>query len=309
MAGGTGTDKTLPQPEPPSQIGSTHEPHLNSTCSEHTAQQLPFDRPRLDPARPPRLSPVIEQARLWTPRFVLLCLANICSSMIFYLLAASMATVSVRWYDASMTWAGATTGFYFLGAVIARLLAGPLVARLGLHRTMVLSWLYFAAASAFYLLVPNLFWLLVLRLLHGAGFGLAATAMTSAALSGVPASRRGEGTGWFTSGMALGTGLGPLIALNLLWVDGGDRIILWLTMAAALIGVTLVLVATHLEPVTDEPAPASLTGRVPLIDRNAVPIATVAMLVAVSFSVALTFLNDFSAEASLQAAAALFFLV
>lgn len=250
---------------------------------------------------------------LWTPRFIVLCLANICNSLVFFLLASSTATIATQDFGAGSAEAGLTAGVFFVGGVLARAASGPVAERLGLRVTLVTAKALYALTSASYLIVASLDALIVLRFVNGLTFGFVATALTSAALSGLPPRRRGEGTGWFTSGMALGTGIGPLIALNLLRVEGGTRVVLILTAIAALLGLLLVLgIARQLPGRVREPA-AAPRGRAGLgsrmVEPRVLPIAFTGLLAATAFGVVLTYLNEFTTGTSLQQAAGFYFLV
>ncbi|MGI5950567.1 MAG: MFS transporter [Brooklawnia sp.] len=251
--------------------------------------------------------------RLWTPTFVVLCLANIFSSLVFYLMASATATLASRAFDATTAQGGLSTGMFFIGAVLARITSGPTAERFGLRRTLLVGEITYALTSAAYLIIGSLGELIALRLLNGLAFGFVSTTLTSVALSKVPIRRRGEGTGWFTSGMALGTGLGPLISLNLLRVDGGERMVLLLTTFAGLIGLLLVLsVYTKLpgaivhKPELHQQAP-SLVSR--FVEPRVLPIALVALLSATAFSLVLTYLNEFTTGTSLERAAGFYFLI
>lgn len=244
---------------------------------------------------------------LWTPRFVVLALANICTTLVFYLLAPVTATIASQQFGADTTQAGTATGIFFLGAVVARAVAAPVVARVGLRWTLLVSEILLTLTSAAYLLVANLGQLMAVRMLNGVAFGITATAITGAALSGIAPRRRGEATGWFTSGMALGTGVGPLISLNLMRLDGGYRMVLVLTAVVAVIGFMLAL--SVIKQVPGRQAPGHRTGRLRMIESKVVPISLVVTIAALAYSVVLAYLNDFSIAANLEAAAGFFFVV
>lgn len=244
---------------------------------------------------------------LWTPQFVSLALAMVCCTLVFYLLAPITATIASQQFGADTAQAGTATGLFFIGAVLARATAGPLSAALGKRITLLASEVLLTLTSAAYLLVTGLGQLMAVRLLHGVAFGFTATALTSAALSGVPIRRRGEATGWFTAGMALGSGIGPLISLNLLRLERGYHIILVLTAVIAVIGFALAVLASGRVPGR---AAEERTGTRPrLIEAKVVPIASVVMLCSLSYSVVITYLNDFSVAVNLEGAAAFFFAV
>lgn len=246
-----------------------------------------------------------EPRTFWSPTFVLLAVANISCALIFYLLAPSTATLAAQQFGASTSQAGVATGLFFLGGVLARLVSGPIAGAAGLRRTLLAAQVFFALASAGYLFVGSLGQLMALRLVNGIGFGIASTALASAALGTAPVQRRAEATGWFTSGTALATGLGPLIALNLLRIPDGTRLLLLIVAATGLLGLVMVLITIGKVPGLTP----GVRPRARLVEPRVFPIAGIGLLAAISFSVVLTYLADFSTEAGLQDAAAFFFLV
>lgn len=248
---------------------------------------------------------------MWTPSFVMLSLANVCCAMIFYLMTSATASLATHSFNATTGQAGIATGLFLIGAFSARASSGLIAERLGLRNTLVTTEALFALTSAAYLVVSTLPQLMALRALNGLAFGYVSTTLTSAALANVPAHRRGEGTGWFTSGMALGTGLGPLVSLNLLRVEGGDRVLLLLTGAVGLLGLVLVLLNIQrlpgrLRPHPDGPA-RNLVSRI--VEPRVLPVAFVGLLAATAFSVVLTYLNEFTVGTSLERAAGFYFVV
>ena len=73
----------------------------------------------------------------------------------------------------------------------------------------------FVAGSIAYLFVTNIAFLMVVRFIHGIGFGISTTVLTTVNLSTLPANKRGEGTGYFSLSTAAGTAIGPFFALFL----------------------------------------------------------------------------------------------
>lgn len=248
-------------------------------------------------------------ASLWTPAFVLLALALLGVGFTFYLLVPTMAGYAVAAYGATATEAGLASSSFFFGAVAARVLAGRALVRFGTRAVVLASVLWVLVACAGYLVPVGLGGLIGLRVLHGIGFGFAATALVSAAMAMVPANRRAEGSGWFLMGMTLATGIAPFVALVLVNSGSGQTGVFWLSLACAALGVGCVLAVLRVLPgraATPVPTARGLAG---LIEPKAVPIGLVVGSCAFAYALILAYLNLHAGQRNLIEAAGLYFLV
>src|SRR5690606_26081313 len=127
-----------------------------------------------------------------------------------------------------------------IGAVLARLLAGIAVDRLGQRRVLLGSLVVFVVAAAAYLVVPDLWLLLAVRFVHGVAFGMAHTAVGAMVQSVIPPARRAEGTGYYGVSTTLSMAVGPMLAVLLVnaelydWLFGASTIIAVSALVAAL---------------------------------------------------------------------------
>lgn len=81
--------------------------------------------------------------------------------------------------------------------------------------------------------------LLILRLVHGLGFGIAATASGTLAGAIVPSSRRGEGIGYYALSVTLSSAVGPFLSM-FLYRTSGFYSLIWLSallLFIALVGI------------------------------------------------------------------------
>lgn len=244
-------------------------------------------------------------ARLWTPAFVMLSLANLCSTMVFYLLMPTLATHATAAFGAGAAQAGLVTSIFLIGGLFGRPLAGYVLGAHGLRRVLVVSVLAYFATSAGYLVAPTLAGILIVRFVHGVAFGVAASAIMGAVMSLVPPARQGEGAGWSGAGLALGTGLGPFLGLWLLNGPAGMVGVFWAVAAFALAAAALALAAARRLP---PHRPAAPHGRSAFVETRALPIGLVVATTAVAFGSILTFLNTYTRGTELAPAAALYFV-
>ena len=156
------------------------------------------------------------ETRLWTKDFVAVTLANFFLMINYFMLIVVMADYAMSIFGASPALAGAASGMFIVGALVARLFAGAFMQTWG-HRAIALvgigSDLLF---SLIYFVTGALFPLLVVRFLHGCAYGAASTTLGTIVSRMVPEERRGEGLGYYMLSNALSAAVGPFIGVSLL---------------------------------------------------------------------------------------------
>jgi len=264
------------------------------------------------PAEPASAPPAKE--RIWSRDLVLAFAANLALALVFYVLATTMAVYAVERFGAGETAAGLASSVFVIGAVLARLFAGNLVDLLGRRKSLAISFLVFLLASASYLPVDaaasSLGVLLGVRAVHGVAFGVASTAAMALGQSLIPASRRAEGTGYFTLSSTLATAVGPFLALLL--VHGpGYRTLFLVCCAVAVAGmaVSLLLRTPDLAPSPEERSRLRRFHPRDMLHPAVLPVASFMLVLSIAYSGVLTFLNSFAIDRGLESGAALFFVV
>jgi MFS family permease len=152
-------------------------------------------------------------ARLWTVTFTAAIAVNFLFNLVFYMLMTTMAVYAIGRFDADGTTAGLAASIFVLGALVCRLLSTVVVESVGALRLFFIGASVSLVVSLLYSVAEPLWVLLVVRFLHGAGFGLAHSAVGTIAQSILPRLRRGEGVGYFGTSATLGTALGPVAGL------------------------------------------------------------------------------------------------
>lgn len=260
--------------------------------------------------RPGHRYPAQVSARLWTPAFVGLAVANFCASMIFYLLVPTMTAYAMAAFGVGPAAGGTLASIFFIGALAARLVSGGVFAQLGARRMATWAAVLYLASTAGYLVAPTYEVTLVVRFVNGLGFGLLSSALVSGILLTLPLHRRGEGAGFFGVSISLAIGLGPFVALSLTGGPWGMRGVFAAATASALLSLALVLLAGRGLPERAPAAPDQMgrpSGWGSLLDRRAVGASVVVALGAVAYSVILAFLGPATAGTHLAPAASAFF--
>lgn len=240
---------------------------------------------------------------LWRRDFVLAIGVNAAVMLVFYLLMTTMALYAVEQFRTSEALAGLVASMFIIGAVAGRLGAGPLVALLGSRRALLLGLLIYIVAAIAYLPGFGLAFLLVLRFVHGFAFGLASTAVNTAAQVIIPPARRGEGTSYFAMSWPLASAVGPFLALALIGPWGYEALFLG-CLVISVIGLLTAL------PMTSAPAAPRGTRSLwhGLVAREAVPLGILMLVLGTAMSSIVIFMHPYTASQGMAQAAGAFFL-
>lgn len=215
-------------------------------------------------------------------------------------------------YHASASIAGILSGIFIVGGFIARLWAGNNMKRLGAKKLLYIGTLIYFLLTFAYFFVHSVVLLLILRLVHGLGFGIAATASGTLAGAIVPSSRRGEGIGYYALSVTLSSAVGPFLSM-FLYRTSGFYSLIWLSallLFIALVGIFFI----HVEKTTD--SSNSVDNKVHkkfawsnYFEKEALPISLIAFLIGISYSSILSFMDAYARNINLSEAASFFFLV
>lgn len=250
--------------------------------------------------------------KLWTTTFVVNMLLNFIFYLVFYLPTVVIGTMAMERYHASASIAGILSGIFIVGGFIARLWAGNNMKRLGAKKLLYIGTLIYFLLTFAYFFVHSVVLLLILRLVHGLGFGIAATASGTLAGAIVPSSRRGEGIGYYALSVTLSSAVGPFLSM-FLYRTSGFYSLIWLSallLFIALVGIFFI----HVEKTTDNSN--SVNNKVHkkfawsnYFEKEALPISLIAFLIGISYSSILSFMDAYARNIHLSEAASFFFLV
>jgi MFS family permease len=250
--------------------------------------------------------------KLWTTTFVVNMLLNFIFYLVFYLPTVVIGTMAMERYHASASIAGILSGIFIVGGFIARLWAGNNMKRLGAKKLLYIGTILYFLLTFAYFFVHSVILLLILRLVHGLGFGIAATASGTLAGAIVPPSRRGEGIGYYALSVTLSSAVGPFLSMFLFRTSGFYSLI-WLSallLFIALVGISFI----HVEKTADTSSSVSNTVRKKFawsnyFEKKALPISLIAFLIGISYSSILSFMDAYARNIHLSEAASFFFLV
>lgn len=245
--------------------------------------------------------------KLWTKDFILVSITNFFIILIFYLLMVTIGSFATKEFHASTSQAGLVTGIYIVGALIGRLFTGRIINQVGSKKILIIGMILFILTIGLYFIHGGIGLLLASRLLNGVAAGIASTATSTIVAQTLPATRKGEGIGYFSMSTTLGTAIGPFFGILLGRLTTYDNIFLF-CIVLAIIGLLISLVVKAPKKI-GAPATKQKFSFKQYIEPNALSMALVTFLMSLGYAAILSFITTFAEERDLIGAASFFFLV
>lgn len=181
--------------------------------------------------------------QLWSTTFVLVVVSTLCCFMVGQGLNSST-SVYVALYGGTAAYAGVLAAAFSGAAAVVRLLSGPLIDGRGRRIVMLVGFAVLIVGTVGPLFTHDVAPFVVFRILQGAGFSAVTTASATAAADALPASRMGEGIGYYGLGQALSMSVGPALALALVSTDPPENLFIGVT-AIAVIGLAMIFLCRY----------------------------------------------------------------
>lgn len=250
------------------------------------------------------------EPKLWTKDFLILAFVNFFVALNFYLLMVVMSVFAMENFSSPPSEAGLSSSIFVLGALFARLFSGNWIERIGRKKLLYAGLTLSLLMSSLYFGISGVTSLLIIRVLHGAGFGITSTALGTIVTNIIPKERRGEGIGYYMLSVTLATAIGPFLALFISQYGSFKLIFIVCIVSASLsLGATLFLTVPEMK-LTEEYLKEISTYRLNnFFEAKAVPISLVCALLYFCYSSILAFLSAYSKEIDLVSAASFFFIV
>ena len=156
----------------------------------------------------------------------------------------SSTSVYVALYGGTAAYAGVLAAVFSGAAAVVRLLSGPLIDGRGRRIVMLFGFAVLIVGTVGPLFTHDVAPFVVFRILQGAGFSAVTTASATAAADALPASRMGEGIGYYGLGQALSMSVGPALALALVSTDPPENLFVGVT-AIAVVGLSMIFLCRY----------------------------------------------------------------
>ncbi|MCZ7400374.1 MAG: MFS transporter [Candidatus Methanoperedens sp.] len=153
--------------------------------------------------------------KLFSRNFVLTSLSTITIFTSFYFLLVTLPIYILK-LGGSESEIGLIIGVFTISAVLLRPFIGRELDRRGRKKILLAGSLVFLLSTLLYNYTTSVTTLLLLRVLHGAGWGAATTAASTLIADIAPLSRRGEAMGIFGMASNVAMAFGPALSIMLL---------------------------------------------------------------------------------------------
>ena len=237
---------------------------------------------------------------------MLVALINFITYLVYYLLMIIIAEFAMNTLMASPSQAGGAVGTFILGALIARIITGSLIERIGYRRMLFIGSTIYLLSTFLYYPINSLWLLFVVRLLHGIGFGATSVVTSTVAAQIIPVERRGEGIGYYSLSTTLASAIGPMLGMFLVRQLSFNAIVS--------LSIVLLVISLAASFVLRMPKPKHVAVKAEKIswqhffEKNAVPISLIGVLLGVGYSSIVSFLTSYTADINLAAAGSFFFI-
>lgn len=152
---------------------------------------------------------------IWTRSFIFIMLSNALLFMAFEMLLPTL-PLFVASLGGAPSQIGLVTGVFMFSAIAIRPFTAVLASKIDKKKLLIAGIAISAIATGSYYLSSGIDMILLLRVIHGFGFGLATTYFATLAAENIPKERRGEGMGYFGVGETVAISIGPIIGTSLL---------------------------------------------------------------------------------------------
>lgn len=152
----------------------------------------------------------VHDEKIFTKSFFLIFGALLFTALVMYALMSTVTEYATS-MGSSATIAGLVSGIYVFGGLLSRIYSGNALERIGWRKIALIFMSIHFLACFLYFFVHDVNFLIIVRFIHGVGFGASANAIVTIASAILPEKRFGEAFGYFMLGTTIAIGLGPYI--------------------------------------------------------------------------------------------------
>ncbi|PLS18221.1 MFS transporter [Bacillus sp. M6-12] len=249
------------------------------------------------------------KAKLWTKDFISISFASFFIFLIFYMLTVTLPVYITDELHGDGKDIGLVITIFVVSAIILRPLTGKWLDSIGQKKILIIGAGTFLAGSLLYFTADSISSLLIIRIIHGIGFGMATTATGGIVAGIIPNERRGEGMGYYSTFMNLAMVIGPFLGLTLIGITGSHLLFIMCVIFSVLaLGCSfmLKLPETGILPAKTSKTPNGLSD---FFEKSTLPIAMIAFALSFVYSGVISFISVYARELNLMGASSFFFVV
>ena len=174
--------------------------------------------------------------KLVTPSYILIIAANFLQFFGFWLLIPVLPFYLQEVFGADKTSIGAILSCYTIAALCMRPFSGYLLDTFSRKPLYLLAYFFFTAMFGGYMLAGTLTLFILFRIIHGFSFGMVTVSGNTIVIDIMPASRRGEGLGYYGLANNIAMSIGPMTGLFLHDAAIGYTFIFSCSLGACILG-------------------------------------------------------------------------
>lgn len=209
---------------------------------------------------------------------------------------------------ASSAFAGIIVGIMSIAAMFLRPVAGNLTDKFSKYRLSLIGGLLILVGVTGYVFAPASGWLLLFRLINGAGYVLCTVCMTTWLAFLVPRAHVGQAMGFYGLMNALAMAVAPALAINVYQKTGYRMAIIASAISSFLMVITIQFVGNRAQPQRKTKAPNPL-HHLKIIQGNVLPVAILTTLFAFPYFATQADLVTYTEESHLHIAVGSYFLI
>lgn len=243
---------------------------------------------------------------LWTRNFIILLISNALFWMAFEMLTPTL-PLFVEKLGGSPLQIGIITGIFTITALLIRPFNSRFSHIMDKKYLLLISICICFLVTGIYMFSTGLLFLLVIRLVHGFGFGVASTFSPTLASEELPFERLGEGMGYFGIGETICMSVGPLLGvaiLNLFDFKG-----LFSAGAGVLLIATLIVIGIKRKPLAETPSQKEYHKKpIKFVEKRVLWQCLLTLILGIVFSGVFSFLPLFAKQQGISNVSWFFFI-
>lgn len=245
----------------------------------------------------------LKEEKLFHSSFVYVCIAHFCLFFAFYLILPVMPLYLIDEFQTGKSLAGLILSSYTLAALLVRPFSGFIVDSFARKPVYLLTYFIFIGYFSGYIFATSLLFFTIIRATHGLPFGIVSTASSTIAIDVMPASRRGEGIGYFGVMGTIAMATGPMTGLFIMETFSYQAVFLSSVIIGAVGFIFANLVKTEKRELIEQKIKLSFDRFVLLKGMPAFPTV---LLLAFMYGILITYLILFAREININTGGGLF---
>ena len=251
-----------------------------------------------------------DSERIFTKPFFLIFTALLFSALVMYVLMSTVTEYATS-MGTTATVAGLVSGIYIFGGLCSRIYSGNALERIGWRKTALIFLSIHFLSCLLYFVVNDVTLFIIVRFIHGIGFGASANSIVTIASAILPKKRFGEAFGYFMLGTTIAVGLGPYIGGMLYdnFSSFGCFLAASIFAGIALVAISLIDINKYDTKEDVETDEKSYSGLEKVFEFDAIPVSLFTALTSLGYVSILSFYRLYAVEVDLASAFSWFFII